>query len=143
MPEPLQEQETEPIESSETSTATKQDKTGKTFTQRDVNEMVQTRLSRAENGFQKERDAWEAERTATADSTKALQKIVRDAVFTVLTNRMLPTEKSLFEKLPFEEQLKMAQSEEFLASLNQKTTTPTTPKTAEQPKTLFKRITPL
>lgn len=136
----LQEQETEQTDAQEsTSTATEQAKTEKTFTQKQVNDLVQQRLSRAEGGWQKERAAWETERAELTASVTSLQETVDKAVFSVLTSRMSTSEQKMFSAMPFDKKLEFIQDESNLAALNQKTKVPETPKSTEKPKSQFKR----
>lgn len=135
--EPLQTEQTPTTE--QEPTVTQQDKSAKVFTQSELNGVVQTRLSKAEAGFNKERAAWDTERTTYTSELETLQAVVKDAVINVVTAKMSATEKRLFEALPFEKQLEQVKDPEFLASLNQKVTTPETPEASKAPKTLFRR----
>lgn len=115
----------------------------KKYSDEDVNGIVAKAKGRLETGFTAERAAWETERTTYTSELESLQAVVKDAVINVVTAKMSATEKRLFEALPFEKQLEQVKDPEFLASLNQKVTTPETPETAKSTKTLFRRTSSL
>lgn len=128
--------ETEQVETTEQeSTATKQDKTEKTFTQAELNDHVRNRLARAEEGYKKERETWETERTDLQKQVTDLQGTVEKSVFNLLIGRMSPMEQKMFSKMSFSEKLAFIQDTENVADLNTKIRTPETPKSATQTKT--------